>query len=345
MISRTLPLWQKSLQEAISRPSELLELLGLPMETLGDTRQAQEAAQQFRLRVPQRFARLMEPGNPADPLLRQVLPLSRETHAATGYSSDPLAETGKDPAPGILHKYQGRILLVLTGSCGIHCRYCFRRHFPYADRAWNHRDHETALEYLRQRPAIEEVILSGGDPLTVSDERLAALAKELAEIPHLKRLRIHSRMPVLLPERIDEAFLEWFSKGRLQPVLVVHANHPRELDGAVQAALSKLRQAGVAVLNQAVLLRGVNDSVEELQALSESLFEAGALPYYLYLLDRVDGAAHFEVPEEEARSLLADLAARLPGYLVPRLVREVPGARAKVPIDLESAFLSKPSSV
>ncbi len=341
MIPRTLPLWQKSLQEAVSRPSELLELLRLPREVLGSTDQARAAADQFHLKVPRRFVDLMEPGNPDDPLLRQVLPVAAETTIAAGYSADPLEETGKDPAPGILHKYQGRVLLVLTGSCGIHCRYCFRRHFPYPERGWNHRDHEAALECLRQDPGIEEVILSGGDPLSVGDEKLADLAQELQAIPHLKRLRIHSRMPVLLPERIDGAFLRWFCEGRLQPVMVVHANHPRELDGEVRSALLRLRQRGVSVLNQAVLLRGVNDRVEDLKELSEGLFEAGALPYYLHLLDRVQGAAHFDVPQEEALQLVARLAACLPGYLVPRLVREIPGAKAKVPLDLASALLAR----
>ena len=341
MISRTQPLWQKSLQEAISRPSELLELLDLPADVLGPDAPAQAAADQFRLRVPRRFAGLMEPGNRKDPLLRQVLPVAQETVAAAGYSSDPLEETGKDPAPGILHKYEGRVLLVLTGSCGIHCRYCFRRHFPYAEQSWNHREHEGALSYLRRERRIEEVILSGGDPLTVSDERLEALSRKLQEIPHLKRLRIHSRMPVLLPERVDDRFLRWFSESRLRPVMVVHANHPRELDGEVRGALRTLDRAGVTVLNQSVLLRGVNDSAEVLEALSEGLFEAGALPYYLFLLDRVQGAAHFEVPEEEARRLVARMAASLPGYLVPRLAREVPGARSKIPIDVAGAFVER----
>lgn len=339
MIPRTLPEWQKSLQEAVTSPGELLELLSLPPETLGPTEQARAAAEQFPLRVPRRFVRRMVPGDPEDPLLRQVLPRGAEAQAVPGYSKDPLKETGEGPAKGVLHKYRRRVLLVVTGSCGIHCRYCFRRHFPYAEEGWSHRDHEAALELLRRDPTIEEVILSGGDPLTVSDRRLAALAEELAEIPHLKRLRIHSRMPVLLPERIDGDFLRWFCGGRLKPVMVVHSNHPRELDAEVRDALGRLRRVGATVLNQSVLLRGVNDRVETLKALSEELFEAGALPYYLHLLDPVAGAAHFDVPEEEGRLLVAALAACLPGYLVPRLVREVPGAFAKVPVDLASTFL------
>lgn len=334
MIVRSTPAWQQAFAQAISDPLELLELLELSPAALGVPEDAAAARRQFPLRVPRGFAARMRPGDPGDPLLRQVLPVDREARRLPGFSADPLAETAAHPAPGLLHKYRGRALLVVTGACAIHCRYCFRRHFPYAESSgrgtW-----DRALEHLAADPSLVEVILSGGDPLSVSDGQLAELAQRLAAIPHVRRLRIHSRLPVVLPERVDEGLLDWLTGSRLQPVLVIHANHPREIDGTVVAALDRLRRAGVTLLNQAVLLRGVNDDGAVLEELSEVLFAAGVLPYYLHLLDRVDGAAHFEVPEPEARRLAADLARRLPGYLVPRLVREVPGAEAKVPVDLQ----------
>jgi EF-P beta-lysylation protein EpmB len=276
----------------------------------------------------------MRPGDPADPLLRQVLPVDREAQPAPGFSPDPLVESASHPTPGLLHKYRGRALLVVTGACAIHCRYCFRRHFPYAGSSgrgtW-----DRALEHLAADPGLSEVILSGGDPLSVADGQLAELAHRLAAIPHLRRLRVHTRLPVVLPERVDEALLSWLAGSRLQPVMVIHANHPREIDGAVVAALERLRRAGVTLLNQAVLLRDVNDDVQVFEELSEVLFAAGVLPYYLHLLDRVEGAAHFEVPEPQALEIAAELTRRLPGYLVPRLVREIPGAEAKVPVNLQ----------
>ena len=290
---------------------------------------AQRAAALFPLRVPEPFLARMTPGNPGDPLLRQVLPLDVEAQPAAGFQPDPVGDRPALQPGGVLHKYHGRALLVTTGACAVHCRYCFRRHFPYADANASADRWQAALDYLSRHPEIPEVILSGGDPLSLSDRRLAALADGLAAIPHLRRLRIHSRLPVVLPERVDDAFLNWFAAGRLQPVMVIHANHGNEIDGQVAAALAKLRQRGVVLLNQAVLLRGVNDDVDALAQLGERLFESGVLPYYLHLLDRVQGAAHFEVPEAEAQALHRALSGRLPGYLVPRLVREEAGAAAK----------------
>lgn len=238
------------------------------------------------------------------------------------------------PAPGVLHKYRGRALVLVTGACGVHCRYCFRRHFPYADHTRWGDGWGRVLDWLAASPDVEEVILSGGDPLAVGDDRLADLAVGLAAIPHLRRLRVHTRMPVILPERVDEALLSWLGHSRLRPVVVLHANHARELDGTVGGAIARLRASGATVLNQAVLLAGINDTVAAQCDLARQLFELGALPYYLHLLDRVAGAAHFEVSEARARELLRGVMAELPGYLVPRLVREVPGAPCKVPVDL-----------
>jgi EF-P beta-lysylation protein EpmB len=261
-----------------------------------------------------------------------VLPLGAERVETPGFAADPVRDLDAVAAPGVLRKYRGRALLVVTGACAVHCRYCFRRHYPYGTESLRGAEAEAALEWIARSPDVREVILSGGDPLVLADRRLAALARALGDIPHLERLRVHTRLPVVLPERIDDALLEWLAGGRLKPVVVVHANHPRELDAAVAVALGRLTDAGVVLLNQTVLLAGVNDRPEVLAALSEGLFEQGVLPYYLHALDRVQGAAHFEVPDRRALALHAALAARLPGYLVPRLVREVPGAASKLPI-------------
>lgn len=311
---------------------ELLDLVRVDPAALGDGVAARRAAEGFPVRVPRGFVERMRPGDPRDPLLLQVLATAREEDDAAGFSADPLGEGGTGPVPGVLHKYRGRALLVVTGACAVHCRYCFRRHFPYAEEGLPGRGWDAAVDYLASDPEIAEVILSGGDPLTLPDDRLADLALRLATVPHLRRLRVHTRLPVVLPERVVPALTDWLAGGRLRPVVVIHANHAREIDGAVAAAVGRLRSAGVPVLNQAVLLAGVNDSTDALADLSETLFDAGALPYYLHLLDPVRGASHFAVGEATARRLLDRLTARLPGYLVPRLVREVPGADAKVPL-------------
>jgi EF-P beta-lysylation protein EpmB len=330
--------WQAELASAVRDLGELLAALELDEHALGagwEDPAVRQRALAFPLRVPRGYVARMRRGDPRDPLLLQVLPVAREAAPAQGFGPDPLVEARATPTPGILHKYRGRLLWLVTGACAIHCRYCFRRHFPYAEHRLDEAGRAAALAYLGQDPTLHEVILSGGDPLAASDDKLAELAAELAAIPHLRRLRLHTRLPVVLPERVDRPLLAWLAGSRLAPVVVVHANHPREIDQAVAAALRRLRDAGVTVLNQTVLLRGINDQVATLAELSERLFAAGTLPYYLHLLDAVAGAAHFDVPEAEGRALAAGLAARLPGYLVPRLVREVPGAPAKTPIPLE----------
>lgn len=329
--SHPVPQWQRLLAEAVSDPAELLALLNLPAALLPG---GQAAAELFPLRVPRGFVARMRPGDPADPLLRQVLPVGEEALTVPGFGPDPLKEAAATAERGLLHKYCGRALLITTAACAVHCRYCFRREFPYEDHQPGPEGWRAALEYLARDPSIREVLLSGGDPLVLSDRRLAALAGELAAIPHLERLRIHSRTPVVLPERLDDSFVSWISATRLKTVLVLHANHPREPGDELARGVARLRAAGTTVLNQSVLLRGVNDDVDTLAELSERLFDLGILPYYLYLLDRVTGAAHFEVSEERARELVHGLQSRLPGYLVPRLAREVPGEAAKVPVDL-----------
>lgn len=320
------PRWQLALREAVRDPAELLALLDLPMDLLPAAR---AAAERFPLRVPRGFVARMRPGDPADPLLRQILPLGVELDAVPGYLSDPVGELDSRRVPGLLQKYPGRVLLVTTGACAVHCRYCFRRHFPYGGENPRRDGWQTALNEIRRDPGIREVILSGGDPLSLADGPLAGLAAELEAIPHVRRLRIHTRQPVVLPERVDERLLAWLSRGRLRKLVVLHANHANEIDAGVRAALRALAGAGCSLLNQAVLLRGVNDSMAALAALGEALFEAGVLPYYLHLLDPVAGAAHFDVPETEARRLIAALRDSQPGYLVPRLARELPGAASK----------------
>jgi len=321
--------WQEQLSDLVTDPHELLALLGLDAAQLDV---APEALKNFPLRVPRPYLARMRRGDPRDPLLMQVLPLGAELLDVPGYSPDPLQELDANAAPGLLHKYAGRVLLITTQSCAIHCRYCFRRHFPYADNRPGRAQWQEALGYISADTSINEVILSGGDPLATSNTYLGWLLQELGKIPHLQRLRIHTRLPLMLPDRVDRDLLDLLGAWRGQAVLVLHANHAQEFDAAVDAALGRLRSAGVHLLNQSVLLRGINDSADALSGLSERLFAAGVLPYYLHQLDKVAGAAHFAVPDELALQLVADLRSRLPGYLVPQLVRETAGDVAKMPL-------------
>ncbi len=327
--SRQVPRWQQELARAITEPAELLRELALDLALLPAAR---AAAARFPLRVPRGFVARMRQGDPDDPLLRQVLPLAAELSPVPGFVADPVDDQAARAAPGVLHKYHGRVLLIATGACAIHCRYCFRREFPYSENHAGGDSWRPALNYLSQDRSLREVILSGGDPLSLSDRRLGALLAELERIPHLERLRIHSRQPIVLPERVDDGLLDLLARTRLRPILVIHANHPREIDETVRRVLERLAGIGVTLLNQSVLLRGVNDTVPTLVELSEVLFAARVLPYYLHLLDRVQGAAHYEVNETEASTIMEVLRQRLPGYLVPRLVREQPGQLAKTPL-------------
>lgn len=320
--------WQRALAAAISDPRELLAALDLPLD---DVTAARLSARTFPLRVPRGFVQRMRRGDPLDPLLLQVLPLGAEQEQAPGFVFDPVQDLAHRAAPGLLHKYHGRALLITTGACAVHCRYCFRRHFPYADEAagsqWQH-----ALAQLQADTSIEEIILSGGDPLSLSDQRLQRLSDDLRRIPHLRRLRLHTRYPIVLPERVNGRLLQWLRSLPWPVVVVMHANHGNEIDETVVRACRGLRDSGATLLNQAVLLARVNDSTDALVDLSEKLFAAGVLPYYLHLLDRVQGAAHFEVAESRGRELLRQVRARLPGYLVPQLVREVAGEPSKTPV-------------
>jgi EF-P beta-lysylation protein EpmB len=318
--------WQALWRDAVRDPRELLALVGLADAGLAIS---DEAAARFALRVPRGFVARMRRGDPQDALLRQVLPLDDELRPAPGYGLDAVGDASARAGRGVIRKYRGRALLVATGSCAVNCRYCFRRHFPYAEETAAAAGWAGAVAVIAADPSIDEVILSGGDPWSLSTGKLAELTAALAGVPHVRRLRIHTRLPVVLPERVDDALLGWLAALPWPVTVVLHANHAQEFDGAVDAALARLRAAGATLLNQAVLLRGVNDSVAALAALSERGFAAGVLPYYLHQLDRVEGAAHFEVDDSTARALHAGLAARLSGYLVPRLVREVAGDPGK----------------
>ena len=324
--SRQAPLWQHALREAFTRPQDLLAFLELEghLPALDSARLGG-----FPLRVPRSFAMRMRKGDPYDPLFLQVWPAARESLAAPGFVHDAVGDLASAHDDGVIHKYQGRVLLIATGACAVHCRYCFRRHFPYSERLAARDRWRPALAHIAADSSISEVILSGGDPLSLSDERLGELFEGIQSIAHVRRLRIHTRQPVVLPERVDAGLLKLLRSLSLNTAMVLHVNHAQELDGAVEAACRALREAGLTLLNQSVLLAGVNDTVHTLEALHERLFACGVLPYYLHVLDRVEGAAHFEVPETRARELMRELSRRSPGYLIPRLAREVPGEPAK----------------
>ncbi|ASF47267.1 EF-P beta-lysylation protein EpmB [Methylovulum psychrotolerans] len=318
--------WQQQLSGAFTRTEDLCAYLQLPP---GQLPAALTGPQSFALRVPLSFAASMEKGNPHDPLLRQVLPIADELLAVPGFTTDPVGDLPALAEIGVLHKYHGRVLLINTGTCAINCRYCFRRNFPYADLQLGKQKQQAALAYIAADPSISEVILSGGDPLLLNDTQLAALCRQLSQIETVKRIRIHSRLPIVLPARITDTLLDILANSGKTLVLVVHCNHPNELNPRVATALHRLKRHGITVFNQAVLLKGVNDNAPALCQLSEDLFSLGVIPYYLHLLDKVHGAAHFEVGKTEAQQLLHALQTALPGYLVPKLVTEQAGAAFK----------------
>ena len=323
------PGWQEQLTASIRHPKELFDYLELDGTYL---REALAAHSDFQVRAPHAYLRRIRKGDPNDPLLRQILPVSEELLAVPGYSKDPLAEQQANPVPGLIHKYHGRLLLVVSPNCAVNCRYCFRRHFPYQENRPARPEWQNALDYIARDASISEVIYSGGDPLVTGDNQLRWLTEQIAGIRHVKRLRIHTRLPVVIPDRITDSCLQWLTGTRLQTSMVIHSNHPNELDDSVGSSLLALKSAGITVMNQSVLMAGINDDTDTLAQLSERLFEFGTLPYYLHQLDKISGAAHFEVSDETARQLHSQLLVRLPGYLVPKLVREIPGSPSKVPL-------------
>ncbi len=321
------------MKRAIRSSTELCKALHLDIK---EVHVSADGETQFPVFVPLEFLRRMQRCDAKDPLLLQVLPRADESVVDPNFVSDPVGDTQVENAPGLLHKYVGRVLMILSGVCGIHCRYCFRRHYPYSTAPKSIERWLPALEYIRNDPSIHEVILSGGDPLTVVDEHIAQLVENLDAIPHLRRLRIHTRLPVVIPQRVDQSLCDWLERTRLSTWVVLHINHSQELDSSLMDAISRLQRAGAIVLNQAVLLRGINDSLSQLESLFERLVDLGVLPYYLHQLDRVSGATHFEVERSRGLAIMADLAKRLPGYAIPKYVAEIAGAGSKTAIS-ESA--------
>jgi EF-P beta-lysylation protein EpmB len=324
-----LPAWQKALSEAFGDLQSLLSYLQLSPDKLHISR---VAGHQFSLKVPRQYAALMDKGNPHDPLLRQVLPCKEEMVDTPGFIADPVGDLQAQQQPGLLHKYQGRVLILTTGACAVHCRYCFRRHYPYQNGTATPSQWQSILDTISDQSSIQEVVLSGGDPLMINDQKLEKMVAQLQALPQLKRLRLHSRLPVVLPQRITPELLNLVSSSRMQTVMVLHANHPNELSPAVAEGCEKMRRAGITLLNQSVLLKGVNDDVEILTRLSEKLFDIGVMPYYLHRLDQVSGASHFEVEPKRIELLKQQLLHHLPGYLVPRMVQEIAGEASKTPI-------------
>ena len=318
--------WQQGLREAFRDPKALADHLDLSLDRLPPL----PSPMRFPFLVPRPFAARMRQGDPSDPLLRQVWPDHTEMDTVLGERDDPVGDSSAALEPGLLRKYHARALVVATGACAVHCRYCFRQNFPYQESP--PADWARHLSRLRAETSLRECILSGGDPLTLTDSVLGRWIEDLDSVPHLRTLRIHTRLPVVLPDRVTTELSGVLSRTRLRVVVVLHANHPSEIDSTVSDAAGRLREAGVQVLNQSVLLRGVNDDVSVLEELSLNLWDAGVLPYYLHALDPVRGSGRFSIPDARAIELSAELRARLPGYLVPRLVREIEGADSKTPL-------------
>lgn len=321
--------WRQQLRDSAISPEKLLQRLHLPPTLLSGM---QAGAALFPLRVPEAFIQRMRMGDVHDPLLRQVLPLLDETFQVEGYSDDPVGDLSSNAAPGVLHKYHGRVLLMVTGACAVNCRYCFRRAFPYSEQQIKPSQWQQTLNYLREHSDISEVILSGGDPLILGTNRLRALCDDLKTIPHLRRLRIHTRLPVMIPARITTDLCEWLADLPWPVCMVLHINHHQEIDTALKQACQRIRATGTTLLNQAVLLKGVNDSDKCQQILSEKLYNTGIIPYYLHQLDPVSGSQHFQVSDQQALTIHQEMRRQLPGYLLPRLVQEVPGQPSKLPL-------------
>ena len=321
--------WQSQLTSAITSPKQLLTMLKLDTSLLPATF---EASQNFKLKAPLSYVKRIKQGDINDPLLKQILPIDAECLEVEGYGKDPLQEWSQNPTDGVIHKYQGRLLLIVSGACAINCRFCFRRHFPYEDNRLSRDSLQKAIDYIAADTSISEVIFSGGDPLANSDKRLSAIISQLNMIPHLDTLRVHTRLPIMIPERVTDELITLLSTQRLKSVVVLHCNHSNEINEEVQRAIQKMAQVGITLLNQTVLLKGINDSADSLLALNKKLFHASVLPYYLHLLDPVQGAAHFDVKEPKAIEIMQQLSAKSPGYLVPKIVREIAGKPNKTRI-------------
>ncbi|MDP6968565.1 MAG: EF-P beta-lysylation protein EpmB [Gammaproteobacteria bacterium] len=318
--------WRQQLAQSVRSPKALLQQLQFSDQQM---QQLVADEQGFNTLAPPAYIARMQPGNAQDPLLLQVLPQAAEAIATPDFITDPLAEAQFNPIPGVVHKYHGRALLIAAGHCAINCRYCFRRHYPYNEQQRSRKQWQDSLKHLAKDPYLEEIILSGGDPLALTNPVLFALLDEIEKLPQVKRLRIHSRLPVVLPDRITSALCQRLQNSPLQVIMVLHCNHGQEIDDAVEQACQKLHQADISLLNQTVLLNHINADADVLIALSKRLFKARVLPYYLHLPDHVAGTQHFFVSPRQGQDLMAELQTRLPGYLVPRLVKEEPGRAYK----------------
>lgn len=318
--------WQHYVATAVKNLNDLAKYFN---KSASDWLNGLDAQKAFNLMVPTPYLNRINPDDANDPLLLQILPKQEEMQTVSGYVLDPLAEGQFNPQKALVHKYKSRVLVIASGSCAINCRYCFRRHFPYGDNHLAQSEWQNLLDYVKEHPEINEVILSGGDPLMMKDKQLAARVQALEALPQITRLRIHTRLPVVIPQRVNDEMLQWINNTRLKVVVVLHINHANEIDATVSQAALKLKEAGVTLLNQGVILKGINDSVSAQVNLSERLFAANIMPYYIFTLDPVQGAAHFDVSIEQAQELMGQVAAELPGYLVPKLAKEVPGEKAK----------------
>ena len=323
--------WQKELANVVTCPKVLLEMVGLSSQVHENDIKARSL---FPVRVPLPFIKKIRHGDANDPLLLQVMPRHQEFLTKSGFNKDPLLEQDNNQ-PGLLHKYKSRVLVMFKTCCAVNCRYCFRRHFPYQENQLNKRSLIDALSYIKSDKNINEVILSGGDPLMAKDDAISWFLDELEQIPQIKRMRIHSRLPVVIPVRITEQLCERLAKSPLKIIFVNHINHANEIDNDFKNAMNMLKQANVLLLNQAVILKDVNDTVDAQINLSEALFDTDVMPYYLHLLDKVEGASHFDIDEAQAIKIMAELLEALPGFLVPKLVREIGGQKSKTPIDLK----------
>lgn len=320
--------WQSELADGVLDVAELFDLLEIERPN------APYQPKNFGLRVPRAFIQKMTKGDPNDPLLLQVLPDIKETVASAGYTADPLQENVQNPIKGLLHKYKNRVLITTTGACAVHCRYCFRQHFDYRANMPNMQEISQIANYIANCPEVDEVIFSGGDPLNMSHRRLTAWFDAINAVPNVKTIRIHTRLPVVLPNRVDDELLKLLNQSVKQVVMVLHINHANEIDEVLKQKCQALRKSGVILLNQTVLLKGVNDEAKSLIELSYALFDAGILPYYLHILDKVQGAAHFDLPVRRAVEIYWQLLENLSGYLVPKLVQELPNKPYKTPINI-----------
>jgi len=289
----------------------------------------------FKVKIPEYFKNKIDFNNPIDPLLLQVIPSELEAIETPGFNYNPLEESKYNPVPGLLHKYKTRVLIMLTTNCSINCRYCFRRHFDYKSNNIALKEFDKIIDYIKQNKNINEVIYSGGDPLLASDKYINNITQKIAQIPHIKYIRIHTRIPIVDPKRITQEFCDIFIPEKInnkKTILVTHCNHPDELDEHIKSKMDLLNKNNFTLLNQSVLLKNINDNSEILVNLSYKLFNCGIMPYYIHMLDPVQNAAHFQVDVNIAIKLMKQIKAELPGFLVPKLMQEKPGGNSKYQI-------------